>query len=88
MIERCVILAAGEVLRVDPNMLNEPQPWAHRTQLIADAGSDRKAQIETMLRQTRGKVYGPGRGGSARHSWNHPRFANPLSLGIRKYSFK
>jgi hypothetical protein len=71
VIERCVILAAGEVLRVDPNMLNEPQPWL-TVPIDADAGSDR-AQIETMLRQIRGKVWTRAHG--ARPAFlNHPRF--------------
>jgi formate hydrogenlyase transcriptional activator len=88
VIERCVILAAGEVLRVDANMLNyEPQPLI-TAPAFADAGSDRKAQIETALRQTRGKVYGPT-GAAARLGIPGTTLDSQIrSLGIRKYQFK
>ncbi|HEX6716070.1 MAG TPA: sigma-54 dependent transcriptional regulator, partial [Pyrinomonadaceae bacterium] len=59
VIERCVILSEGEVLRVDPGMLmQEPQSVA-TAPIATGFGSDRKAQIEAVLRETRGRVYGP-----------------------------
>jgi formate hydrogenlyase transcriptional activator len=59
VIERCVILAEGEVLRVDPGMLLQDEPSILRAPHATGFGSDRKAEIEAVLRQTRGKVYGP-----------------------------
>jgi formate hydrogenlyase transcriptional activator len=59
VIERCVILAEGEVLRVDPGMLLQDEPSILRAPAATGFGSDRKAEIEAVLRQTRGKVYGP-----------------------------
>src|SRR4029434_1493820 len=65
VIERCVILAEGEVLRLDCGMLmQEPQSVVTAT-ITTGFGSDRKAQIEAVLRETRGRVYGP-RGAAAR----------------------
>jgi formate hydrogenlyase transcriptional activator len=88
VIERCVILAAGEVLRVDPNILiHEPQPLI-TSPAVADAGSDRKSQIEAVLRQTRGKVYGP-KGAATRLGIPGTTLDSQIrSLGIRKYLFK
>jgi len=88
VIERCVILAAGEVLRVDPNILiDEPQPRI-TAPAVADGGSDRKSQIEAALRQTRGKVYGPA--GAAAHLGipGTTLDSQIRSLGIRKYLYK
>jgi formate hydrogenlyase transcriptional activator len=88
VIERCVILAAGEVLRVDPSILiYEPQPLL-TAPAVADGGSDRKSQIETVLRQTRGKVYGP-KGAATRLGIPGTTLDSQIrSLGIRKYLFK
>jgi len=60
VIERCVILAEGDDLRLEPGMLiTETLP--------ATLGkcSQMKAKIEAMLRETRGRVAGP-RGAAAR----------------------
>jgi formate hydrogenlyase transcriptional activator len=60
VIERCVILTTDEVLRVDSIMLVYETPHVSGAPAAAPAAvSDRKAQIETVLRETRGKVYGP-----------------------------
>jgi formate hydrogenlyase transcriptional activator len=54
VIERCVILADGEVLRLEPGMLvTETLPTA------PGRCSQMKAKIEAMLRETRGRVAGP-----------------------------
>ncbi|MCM3870696.1 MAG: sigma 54-interacting transcriptional regulator [Pyrinomonadaceae bacterium] len=58
VIERCVILADSEVLRVDPGMMQEAAPVPIAANVIA-FGSERRAHIEAVLRETRGKVYGP-----------------------------
>jgi formate hydrogenlyase transcriptional activator len=91
VIERSVILADGEVLRVDPgNLVYEPPPRVYAP--AADEGgsgeSDRRARIEAVLRETRGKVYGP-KGAAARlHIAGTTLDSQILALGIKKYQFK
>jgi len=88
VIERCVILAAGEVLRVDPTMLLYEPPPVISAPLISEGGSDRKSKIETVLRETRGKVYGPN-GAAARLGVPGTTLESQIrSLGIKKYLFK
>jgi formate hydrogenlyase transcriptional activator len=88
VIERCVILAAGEVLRVDPTMLMYEPPPPVSAPAIGEGGSDRKSKIETVLRETRGKVYGPG-GAAARLGVPGTTLESQIrSLGIKKYLFK
>jgi len=54
VIERCVILADGEVLRLEPGTLvTETEPAEHEESSVL------KAKIEAMLRETRGRVSGP-----------------------------
>jgi formate hydrogenlyase transcriptional activator len=54
VIERCVILTDGEVLRLEPSaLLPEAQPAA------PEKSSDLRAQIEAALRETHGRVAGP-----------------------------
>jgi len=60
IIERCVILAEGEVLRLEPGMLvPDTRPATPR------GTSQMKERIEAMLRETRGRVSGPS-GAAAR----------------------
>jgi formate hydrogenlyase transcriptional activator len=88
VIERCVILANDEVLRVDPSMLmHEPQSIA-TTAIATGFGSDRKAQIEAVLRETRGKVYGP-HGAAARLRLPGSTLDSQIrALRINKHQFK
>jgi formate hydrogenlyase transcriptional activator len=87
VIERCVILAEGEVLRVDPCMLM-PEPQSVVTATIAIFGSDRKAHIEAVLRETRGRVYGP-RGAAARLGLPATTLDSQIrALSINKHQFK
>jgi formate hydrogenlyase transcriptional activator len=88
VIERCVILADGEVLRVDPCMLM-PEPQSVVTAPIATIfGSERKAQIEAVLRETRGRVYGP-RGAAARLGLPATTVDSQIrALSINKHQFK
>jgi formate hydrogenlyase transcriptional activator len=88
VIERCVILADGEVLRVDPCMLM-PEPQSVVTAPIATGfGSDRKAQIEAVLRETRGRVYG-SRGAAARLGLPATTVDSQIrALRINKHQFK
>jgi formate hydrogenlyase transcriptional activator len=88
VIERCVILAAGEVLRVDPTMLMYEPPTVVSAPAIGNGGSDRKSKIETVLRETRGKVYGPN-GAATRLGIPGTTLESQIrSLGIKKYLFK
>ena len=88
VIERCVILAEGEVLRLDSGMLMQ-EPQSVVTAPIATIfGSDRKGQIEAMLRETRGKVYGPC-GAAARLGLPATTLDSQIrSLSINKHQFK
>ena len=88
VIERCVILADGEVLRVDPGMLLQEPLSTPRAVTAADNGSDRRSQIESVLRETRGKVYG-ARGAAARLGLPATTLDSQLrALGINKHQFK
>ena len=88
VIERCVILADGEVLRVEPSMLRAEAPTVTTPPITNDSGSDRKAQIEGVLRETRGRVYGP-RGAAARLGLPATTLDSQIrALGINKHQFK
>jgi formate hydrogenlyase transcriptional activator len=88
VIERCVILANDEVLRVDPGMLMHELPSISTAAIATGFGSDRKAQIEAVLHETRGKVYGP-RGAAARLGLPATTLDSQIrSLSINKYQFK
>jgi formate hydrogenlyase transcriptional activator len=88
VIERCVILTADEVLRVDSTMLVHETPLVTSAPAARAADSDRKAQIEAVLRQTRGKVYGPNGAAARLHIAATTLDSQILALGIRKYQFK
>jgi formate hydrogenlyase transcriptional activator len=91
IIERSVILADSEVLRVDPGMLVHELPPCISALAAAESGSggsDRKSQIETVLRETRGKVYGPNGAAARLHIAGTTLDSQILALGIRKYQFK
>ena len=88
VIERCVILAEGEVLRVEPGMLMQEAALGPTATNVTIFGSDRKAQIEAMLRETRGKVYGPC-GAAARLGLPATTLDSQIrSLSINKHQFK
>jgi formate hydrogenlyase transcriptional activator len=90
IIERSVILADTEVLRVDPGMLvHEPPPCISAPAAESGSGgSNRKSQIETVLRETRGKVYGPNGAAARLHIAGTTLDSQILALGIKKYQFK
>jgi formate hydrogenlyase transcriptional activator len=88
VIERSVILADGEVLRVDPGMLMHEATPCISAPPIGEGGSDRKSQIETVLRETRGKVYGPNGAAARLHIAGTTLDSQILALGIKKYQFK
>src|SRR6185369_6148178 len=88
VIERCVILADGEVLRVEPGMLMQEAALGSTVTNVTVFGSDRKAQIEAVLRETRGKVYGPC-GAAARLGLPATTLDSQIrSLSINKHQFK
>jgi formate hydrogenlyase transcriptional activator len=87
VIERCVILADGEVLQVDANMLDQPLSIAP-TEVPTAFSSDRKLQIEAVLRATHGKVYGPA-GAAARLGLPATTLDSQIrALSINKHQFK
>lgn len=91
IIERSVILADSEVLRVDPGMLVHEAPPCISSTAASESGSGgsgRKAQIETVLRETRGKVHGPNGAAARLHIAGTTLDSQILALGIRKYQFK
>jgi formate hydrogenlyase transcriptional activator len=88
VIERCVILADGEVLRVDPSMLMQEVPSIATAPITGGFGTDRKAQIEAVLRETRGKVYGAS-GAAARLGLPATTLDSQIrALSINKHQFK
>ena len=88
VIERCVILADDEVLRIDPSMLMQGASSIAAAPIETGFESDRKAQIEGVLRETRGKVYGP-HGAAARLGLPATTLDSQLrALGINKHQFK
>jgi formate hydrogenlyase transcriptional activator len=88
VIERCVILADGEVLRLDSGMLMQGAQSRTTAPITIGFGSDRKAQIEAILQQTRGRVYGP-RGAAARLGVPATTLDSQIrTLGINKHQFK
>ena len=87
VIERCMILADGDVLRIDPSMLaSESQPSC--APVNAQPPSDRRSQSEAVLRETRGKVYGPNGAAARLHIAGTTLDSQIAALGIRKYQFK
>ena len=88
VIERSVILTDGEVLRVDPGMLLDELPRVINAPAMVDVRSDRKSQIETVLRETRGKVYGPHGAAARLNIAGTTLDSQILALGIKKYQFK
>jgi formate hydrogenlyase transcriptional activator len=88
VIERCVILAEGEVLRLDSGMLMQEAQSVAPAPIATGFGSDRKAQIEAMLRETRGRVYGQ-RGAAARLGLPATTLDSQIrALSINKHQFK
>jgi formate hydrogenlyase transcriptional activator len=88
VVERCVILTDGEVLHVDAAMLPEEPLSIVPTVIPSGLRTDRKVQIEATLRETRGKVYGPG-GAAARLGLPATTLDSQIrTLSINKHQFK
>jgi len=81
-------LAEGEVLRLDSGMLMQEAQSVATTPIATSFGSDQKAQIEAVLRETRGRVYGP-RGAAARLGLPATTVDSQIrALSINKHQFK
>ena len=88
VIERCVILAEDEVLRLEAGMLMPNTPSCASAPMATSWGSDRKAQIEAVLQETRGRVYGP-RGAATRLGLPATTLDSQIrAYGINKHQFK
>jgi len=88
VVERCVILADGEVLHVDATMLTEKLLSIVPTAIPSGLETDRRVQIEAALRETRGKVYGPC-GAAARLGLPATTLDSQIrALSINKHQFK
>ena len=88
VVERCVILADGEVLQVDAAMLKEECLSIGTTAAPTRPETNRKVQIEAVLRETRGKVYGPC-GAAARLGLPATTLDSQIrALSINKHQFK
>jgi formate hydrogenlyase transcriptional activator len=59
VIERGVILADGEVFRLEPGAFQTAPAKVPSPAVESTAGRDQKAEIEAVLRETRGRVSGP-----------------------------
>jgi len=90
VIERCVILAEGGVMRLEPGMLRSKVQSATDTTLeepISD-GHDRKAEIESVLRETHGRISGSS-GAAARLGLPASTLESRIrALKINKHQFK
>jgi formate hydrogenlyase transcriptional activator len=88
VVERCVILADDEVLQVDTDMLTDESPSIAPTAISTIFRSDRRVEIETALRETNGRVYGP-RGAAARLGLPATTLDSQIrGLRINKHQFK
>jgi formate hydrogenlyase transcriptional activator len=82
VIERCVILAEGEVLHLDPGVLTR-----ETQQSTPEGSSGLKAEIEAALRDTAGRVSGP-EGAAARLGVPATTLESRIqSLKINKHQF-
>jgi formate hydrogenlyase transcriptional activator len=88
VVERSVILADDEVLQVDTDMLTDESPSIAPTAISTIFRSDRRVEIETVLRETHGRVYGP-RGAAARLGLPATTLDSQIrGLRINKHQFK
>lgn len=88
VIERAVILADGEVLRLEMGVLMSDPALLMGSMPLTDGGPDRKSQIELVLRETRGKVSGPD-GAAARLGIPVSTLESRIrALKINKHQFK
>jgi len=88
VVERGVILADGEVLQVNTDTLTDESPSIASSAISPIFRSDRRVEIETVLRETHGRVYGP-RGAAVRLGLPATTLDSQIrGLRINKYQFK
>src|SRR6185295_10457098 len=90
LIERGVILADSEIFRLEPGSL--PQESGSSSEPVVSESLDtrglQKARIETVLKETRGRIAGPD-GAAARLGIPASTLESRIrSLKINKYSFR
>ncbi|MBV9929197.1 MAG: sigma 54-interacting transcriptional regulator [Acidobacteria bacterium] len=87
VIERCVILAEGEVLRLEPGTLVTETQQPEIVSAAPAKSTGMKAEIEAALRETRGRVAGP-KGAAVRLGVPVTTLASRIrALKINKYQF-
>ena len=89
VIERGVILADGEVFRLDPGaFLSGPTPTVPRFEETSDSRDHQRAEIEAALRKARGRISGP-EGAAARLGVPASTLESRIrSLKINKHLFR
>jgi len=89
VIERGVILADGEVFRLEPGTLIQEFPSGFSTSLDSAAPhGDQKTEIEAVLRETRGRISGPD-GAAARLGLPASTLESRIrALRINKHQFR
>ena len=89
VIERGVILADGEVFRLEPGTLTQEFPSGFSTSLDSAAlHGDQKTEIEAVLRETRGRISGPD-GAAARLGLPASTLESRIrALRINKHQFR
>ena len=89
VIERGVILADGEVFRLEPGTLIQEFPSGFSTSLDSTAPhGDQKTEIEAVLRETRGRISGPD-GAAARLGLPASTLESRIrALRINKHQFR
>ena len=89
VIERGVILADGEVFRLEPGTLTQEFPSGFSTSSDSAAPrGDQKTEIEAILRETRGRISGPD-GAAARLGLPASTLESRIrALRINKHQFR
>jgi transcriptional regulator with GAF, ATPase, and Fis domain len=89
VIERGVILADSDVFRLEPSaFIHQAVPVVTTVAEPANSQTDQRAQIETALRQTRGRVSGPD-GAAARLGVPASTLESRIrALKINKHQFR
>src|SRR5437867_12271963 len=90
VIERCVILANGEVFRLEPGTLPKHSQNSSEapTSESSDTREQQKARIEAVLKETRGRIAGPD-GAAARLSIPASTLESRIkTLKINKHLFR
>jgi formate hydrogenlyase transcriptional activator len=88
VIERGVILADRDVFRLEPGTLPDESPASEPSSTASPRIDDQQAQIEAVLKETRGRIAGPG-GAAARLGIPASTLESRIkSLKINKHQFR